>query len=556
MASRHRLWYSKYVLIAIIIFLSVNLCSTMLGEISTSECAWTIIEGLQGRVRSGASVVPAGPCLLYSRTFGSEGRRGFSFTGIGQGDLVVLTSEGEVEDEHKLIMIGSDGRVQRCHNVRDLWGETIDNQHVYLAKSNIDREMILSCRTLDGVEMWRTRIGTAAIVPVNHKGLVTIGMFAEYTGTMKVFDEAGNLVCEDRCADNAAFDAGGFFVWATSGWDFDPWGGAQVTYRACSETNREGAQFHSRYYQTVEYYPPYWSEEYAKVNAMGQVLVSGERMIALFEDTALSEILWSHHLEGYTVYENACGDPMGGWYVVHAEPQGEDDYLSDAKIMITRIERDGSRSWNKILQWTESYPIASYPFCICDAEGSVYIALGGEVLSYSPDGSERWRIRLAENDVRLLAMDSRGTLYVKKREADDPRLFALSSSPPHHSRIRVKLPQRLEGDVYSAGEELVVLLQPYNFGEDETVDAYMALIVPGGSLFFWTGDQWSASPMPLFTDIYMPNSFEMIDAPLSLGTIPEYAPEGTYTLIPGFCQPGTLTPVDELFPLTFEVHAD
>jgi len=72
-----------------------------------------------------------------------------------------------------------------------------------------------------------------------------------------------------------------------------------------------------------------------------------------------------------------------------------------------------------------------------------------------------------------------------------------------------------------------VLVQPYNFGEDEVVDGYLAVILP--------------------------KSFEMIDAPLSLGVIPESPPEGTYTVIAGFTEPGTLTPVDELFPLTFEV---
>jgi len=76
---------------------------------------------------------------------------------------------------------------------------------------------------------------------------------------------------------------------------------------------------------------------------------------------------------------------------------------------------------------------------------------------------------------------------------------------------------------------------------------------PNGAVSFYTSSGWSASPSPWFANIYLPNSYEMIDAPVSLGVIPEGAPEGTYTVIAGFTTPGTLTPVDAFFPLTFQV---
>jgi len=138
---------------------------------------------------------------------------------------------------------------------------------------------------------------------------------------------------------------------------------------------------------------------------------------------------------------------------------------------------------------------------------------------------------------------------------DQTTLLALSDHKPHHPRARVNLPQRLGAEEYSPGEEVILLVQPYNFGEDEVVDGYLAVILPNGAISYYTPSGWSASPTPWFPNVYLPNSFEIIDAPLSLGTIPESPPEGTYTVIAGFCQPGALTPVDELFPLTFNVVA-
>jgi len=144
-------------------------------------------------------------------------------------------------------------------------------------------------------------------------------------------------------------------------------------------------------------------------------------------------------------------------------------------------------------------------------------------------------------------------IYVYETYCEYPRIFAIGDGEPHHSRVRVKLPERAAADAYSPGDEVVILLQAYNFGEDEIVDGYLAVILPNGAVSYYIDAGWSASPPPWFANIYLPNSYEMIDAPVYLGVIPQGAPEGTYTVIAGFTEPGTLNPVDELFPLTFEV---
>jgi len=177
----------------------------------------------------------------------------------------------------------------------------------------------------------------------------------------------------------------------------------------------------------------------------------------------------------------------------------------------------------------------------------------GRAVSYSPDGELRWDVNLSEDDVEVAAIDSRGTLYVTERTYSQPRLFALSDREPERPKIRAKLAARLPQSEYRPGDNANLLLHPYNFGEDEAADLCLALVLPNGGIAFWDGTAWEGSPTPWFESLFLPNSFEMIDVPLTLGMVPEGAPEGIYTVYLAFTRPGTIEPVSELFPVEFEV---
>ena len=213
---------------------------------------------------------------------------------------------------------------------------------------------------------------------------------------------------------------------------------------------------------------------------------------------------------------------------------------------------DGSRPWFRSLQDTGTSYKGSGP--ICDVDSNVYLTRGGSVLSYSETGKLRWEIEVADYTLYIGPMDSQGMIYCRSWYEDTAsRFFAIGDGPPHRSRVRAKFADGAETAEYQAGHELVVLLQPYNFGDDQRVDAYLAIVAPDGSVLYFDGSGFSGSPTPWFTDVFMPNSFEMIDAAVSLGTIPHGLPAGTYTIIPAFTEPGTLNPTDELFSIRFDL---
>ena len=430
--------------------------------------------------------------------------------------------------------------------------ETLDDRHLYLSERISRDEVFLYSYSFDGALQWDASAVTGDVVPVDGRGLAVLGPWYNLQ-IVQFFGADGRLISEDSLTmpgeelctvHDPAFNSDGVVVWVvhTSEQVF-PWGGMTYHYYIASEANWSFTEFHTK---GSSLDGPYGAESFAKVNAQDNVLVNCGGRLFLFDDVSLDSVLWEHELEGYPTWTETCGDPMGGWWVVHAvgEENGWDT------VMLQRINPDGSLGCNEVIDHLER-TTKYYP--ICDIEGNVYYCLGGEIMSYSPEGEGRWRMRLSDRNICIHGMDSRGVIYASEFYASPPRLFAIGDGEPHHSRVRVKLPERLEGDVYSPGDELSVLLHPYNFGEDEVVDGYLAVILPNAAIFYYASSSLSASPTPWFSGVYMPNSFEMIDAPVSLGFIPESAPEGAYTIIAGFCEPGTLTPVDELFPLTFQV---
>ena len=100
-----------------------------------------------------------------------------------------------------------------------------------------------------------------------------------------------------------------------------------------------------------------------------------------------------------------------------------------------------------------------------------------------------------------------------------------------------------------------LLIHTYNFGEDEVADLCLAILQPDGGAAFWDGTTWAEEPTAWFQRLHLPNSFEIVDKSLTLGTVPEGAPEGIYTVYLGFTTPGTLEPVSEMFPVQFEVRS-
>ena len=539
----------------VIMVLCGSIAGAAFGEISTSNCAWTIEEGRQGRARCGLTTGPECPNVIYSRRIG----QGIAFGGIGPEDRLLLTT-GYLQD-NLVLLLRPDGSTDlrlplpyTNPNWSGFCGCAIDDEHLYLS-DKFYGDMELSCRDLDGAEVWHTRLCTGNVIPVDGRGLAVAANYTSSSrGKVTFFDSQGSLISEGMLLGSEgrpAFNSDGVAAWAYYTWEYEWPFGADAEWFCASELNPAGVSLHSAHFPSYCTYP-LWSIYYAKVNESGNVFVSARKKVVAFADISLQTMLWEYTPDGFTVWEDACGDPSGGWYIVCAEPQGEDDSLSNARLFLIRIGADGSLAWEKEISQPAHF-ITADPTCICDAEGNVYLALGAEVLSYDREGVERWCNTLAERDVRLLGMDSRGTVYVRRRDSGRHRLFAIGDGEPEHSRVRVKLPDRAAGDVYQPGEELVVLLQPYNFGEDEVVDGYLAIILPNGAVSFYTSSGFRASPTPWFPNVYLPNSYEMIDAPLSLSVIPEGAPQGTYTVIAGFTTPGTLTPVDELFPLTFQV---
>ena len=501
------------------------------------------------------------PNIVYSRRIGQW----LEFGGIGPDDCVA-GSTYVTQGNETVFVLDSDGRAKVSFEVPggdQNWSGplscAVDNEHFYLL-NEFYGDMELSCRDLHGTEVWDRGLSTGNVIPVDGRGLaVAADNTTSNTGKVTFFDAQGNLISEGMLLGSEgrpAFNAGGIAAWAYYTWKVLEPIQCEAEWFCASELNPHGVSIHDACFPYAQGYAyPAWSSYYAKVNESGNVFVSACKKVAAFADASLETKLWECTLDGFAVWENACGDPSGGWYVVHAQPEGDDGWFRELKLL--RIDPDGTAAWDKSMgqPWSS---ISADSVCKCDAEANVYFAFEGEVISLDPSGSERWRRGLPEEYVSVMALDSSGTVYV--RGDIDPTtisyqttLFALSDREPHHSRVRVKLLQRIQGDVYSLGDELTVLLQPYNFGEDEVVDGYLAVILPNGAMSFYTSSGWSASPTPWFPNVFLPNSFEIIDAPLSLGVIPEGAPEGTYTVIAGFTHPGTLTPVDELFPLTFQV---
>lgn len=528
------------------LFCLVFASSMCLGQVLTDQCPWPSFYGDQGRGRTGWAPGPRSPGVLFSISFAADRDWdwGPHLGGISSGDSIIITCIHRGRDED-VLLAGCDGRTLNRKS-GSVSAAAVSNNMCYFMHRDSNDNLSLLCWAYDWSELWRASCIEGSAVPVAGRGIAVADEFG-YPVTLQFFDTDGQLISEDTdVLGRPAFGPDGTAAWVEDRLEGDPFGWHDYVYRARSEAAREGVEF------TGGLGDIRWCASYTKVNDLGHVLVAADKKVVVFEDVNLARVLSEHEVEGYVVWEGACADPSGVWYVVHATRRDETDEMQ--QVMLERIEPDGSISFDIRLQRPTGIYGYDYYYPICDANGDVYISFDdGRLASYDHTGNRRWSLDLSGNEVELLGADSRGVLYASERVGTPPKLFAIGDGEPQHSRVRVKLPDRAARNAYSPGDELVVLLQPYNFGEDEVVDGYLAVVLPNGAISFYTASGWSASPTPWFPGVFLPNSFEMIDAPVSLGVIPEGAPEGTYTIIAGFTTPGTLTPVDELFPISFQV---
>ena len=492
----------------LIVFLSIT-PGIANGVMYTSDCAWTIEEGRQGRARCG---LVAGPCdarVSWSRTFHGGGYI-FSPICVGPDDVILLTVESEREGKHTVIMLDRDGHQILClkleggtQNTSGPRSNAISDSQFYIKECYYpDDDLHLSCWDFSGNERWGLDLRFGEVVPVDGRGLAVIYNEGSDRGQMRIFDEEGGLLFEDTLNGwpyRAAFNAGGVATWAYYTWDYNWPLGGYAEWFCASELNPQGVSIHSGYFDSHITYPG-WSIYYTKVNGLGNVFVSARKKVAAFADASLETKLWEYTPDGFTVWEDACGDPSGAWYVVYSTPD-EDDGIGKLKLL--RIGPDGTKSWHRSIGRPSGYSRYDQ-MCKCDSDGNVYYAFEGEVISLDPNGDERWRITFPQEYADILALDSSGAVYVRGL-TDQTALFALSDGPPHHSRVRAKFADGAKAAEYQAGDELVILLQPYNFGDDQRVDAYLAVVAPDGSVFYFDGSGFSFPPTPWFTDVFMPN---------------------------------------------------
>jgi len=531
--SRHRL----RTVAPLLPMLCVIIPALVVGEVSTSHCAWPLDRCDQGRTSMAKAQGPCAPNTVYSRRYGTAEYVGPDNLTLAYG-IWLLAPDGHLIWELAEGIFGVAG---------------FDDHHFYLEYYPSQySDWHLRSFDLEGRLLWEgpSMLRYSEFSIIQGRGIA----ISNGTGLISFFSELGELTEKIQATSAAttgesyyfskpAFNSDGTAVWLQGIRYF--LGRSYVKYMISSELCLDPAWIDS--YATEELKED--TVDAVAINEGGRVFFFTPRQVTAYEDAHLQTKLWQHEFDhGWISWDMYCCDPFGGCYVVVAKERNSEVDGFD----LVRLDQNGGKAWTLRLEPTGASYTGEGP--ICDSAGNVYLTRRGELVSYSSEGELRWALELGYHLLYLGPMDSRGCIYCSQWwSAPNRKRFLVGDMPPQHSRVLVKRPERLNGDVYSPGDEVVILLQPYNFGEDEVVDGYLAVILPNGAISYYTDAGFSASPTPWFANIYLPNSFEIIDAPVSLGVIPEGAPEGTYTIIAGFTEPGTLTPVDELFPLTFEV---
>ena len=451
-----------------------------------------------------------------------------------------------------------------------------DNEHFYVNEGGN-----FICYGLDGTQQWSIRDTGTCVTPLEGRGIaIWINNGSYVQSYLDIYSDEGQLEEHIRLIPfysrgtkdysvyvPPVFDVDSLAIWKVSWLDYNPYGSFQAGTYLFSEAI-DG-------YLGFRYSSGYSGEDYQCSNICGSGMMTTDmnnvlawtcRYAVLFDDLTFETELWRESFGdyGYSADGYACCDPFGACsFLTYRCDVIEQDYY-DYKYLtfkVTHIDLDGS-SWTRVLdEWDpEDWRIEDDDLkvhgLICDSLGNLYLGVSGRVVSYSPDGELRWDMNLSEDDVEVRAIDSRGTLYVTERTYSQSRLFALSDREPERPKVRAKLRDNDSGVSYRPGDEVRFYLHPYNFGESETVDFCMAVLLPNGTLAFWGGSAWTETSTAWFENLLLPNSFEMIDLPLSLGTVPEGSSEGIYTMFVGFTRPGTFETVSELFPVEFEVRPE
>ncbi|MBN1593013.1 MAG: hypothetical protein JW941_07195 [Candidatus Coatesbacteria bacterium] len=471
---------------------------------------------------------------------------------IGPDDVaLIIAAKADNEGKRTALLTGSDGHTIWRDRSDFPRPEAFDDQRFYISRftSDDNENGIMTAFDLEGRELWEVSpiYSTTGVRIVEERGIA----ICEYGGSAAFLTEYGERTGEIHPISGTSWGDPGHFIGpvfdrlGAALWLEDVWRDAGSTDYVSSELHPEPVRVCTHSRDDRRSYSP----AAAIANPNGLIFCFVQNQVTVFTDAYLQTILWSYILNDAFIYGYCfCSDPFNGCYLISGEQDGSNLDGFD----LVHLNEEGELDWRIELQRSGQ----SYDGCapICDPSGNVYLTKAGTLLSYSPSGELRWRLEVTDYRIYVGPMNSGGAIYCHSWYEDtDNRLFAIGDGPPHHSRVRAKLPERSSGNIYSPGEELTVQLQPYNFGEDEAVDGYLALLLPDGSVFYYTGSSLTAIPTAWFSEVFMPNSFEMIDAPVSLGIIPGGIPEGAYTIIPAFCEPGTQTPVDEIFPITIEV---
>jgi len=110
---------------------------------------------------------------------------------------------------------------------------------------------------------------------------------------------------------------------------------------------------------------------------------------------------------------------------------------------------------------------------------------------------------------------------------------------------------------YFWGDTLSLILSAENTGEDVRVDFYLAIIDPGGSIYFF-GD-WSTQMHPGITDLYLPSGFSLQDYLFFSCPIPGAAPpilqDGSFTFAAALISAETGLLLQDISLAPFEVLA-
>ncbi|MBN1591965.1 MAG: hypothetical protein JW941_01805 [Candidatus Coatesbacteria bacterium] len=561
-----------YALLSCLLLIAVN---PAMAEISTSECAWPTSSGSQRGDHCASCPGPENPSLVFSRRFDFDEYFSWPYIdGIGPNDIVAThcyTSDAGSYPMHMLIL-HSDGHLILSESGGGHRVRALDNERAYISDGGN-----LVCYRYDGSQQWMLEDAGSSITPLNDRGVaVWINNGTNNQSYLDIYGEEGEL--KERIPlipaytrgtryynvyNSPVFDGNGLAVWKVSWHEPNPYGGGTGGSTLYYEKTDDWVDYDGSSSYPGEDYECYnISKSGFMTTYLDDILVWTGDYAALYSDPASKTATWRDSFEGYgyPAYGYACSDPSGACSFLIYQCDFIDDFTDDKYLTfeIMHSERDGS-SWTRVLDewdpqdWRIDQDDLKVHGLICDSLGNLYMGVRGHVLSYTPDGELRWDFHLSNDDVEVAAIDSRGTLYVARRTHITSRLFALSDRDPERPKVRAKLVDVPSDQMYRPGYELRLSLHPYNFGWDETVDCYIAVQLPDDTWLFRAGGGWTDAPTPWLESLLLPNSFEMMDFAVDLGTIPQGTPDGLYTIFVGFSRPGTLEPVSELYPVEFRV---